>query len=122
VGLPDRRGMVEIGFAIAPAYRNRDLATEAAKAKFGIGGFYQKLDSDQDDPEHQRFSRWSLDPCRGWFRLPPTRLVNCTCTESKPLRLSLYFRQAVASNLHFRQGDDSNLRVGRLTAIESKAF
>jgi RimJ/RimL family protein N-acetyltransferase len=31
-GLPDESGMVEIGYAIAPAYRNRGLATEAAQA------------------------------------------------------------------------------------------
>ena len=30
-GLPDESGMVEIGYAIAPAYQNRGLATEAAK-------------------------------------------------------------------------------------------
>jgi [ribosomal protein S5]-alanine N-acetyltransferase len=30
-GLPDSSGMVEIGYAIAPAYRNRGLATEAAQ-------------------------------------------------------------------------------------------
>ncbi len=31
VGLPNGSGMVEIGYAIAPAYRNRGLATEAAQ-------------------------------------------------------------------------------------------
>jgi RimJ/RimL family protein N-acetyltransferase len=30
-GPPDKRGMVEIGYEIAPAYRNRGLATEAAR-------------------------------------------------------------------------------------------
>lgn len=30
-GLPDENGMVEIGYAIIPAYRNRGLATEAAQ-------------------------------------------------------------------------------------------
>ena len=30
-GLPDESGMVEIGYAIAPAYQNRGLATEAAQ-------------------------------------------------------------------------------------------
>ena len=30
-GLPDESGMVEIGYAIAPAYRNRGLASEAAQ-------------------------------------------------------------------------------------------
>src|SRR5688572_14547837 len=30
-GLPDEKGVVEIGYAIAPAYRNRGLATEAAQ-------------------------------------------------------------------------------------------
>jgi ribosomal-protein-alanine N-acetyltransferase len=31
VGLPDENGKVEIGYSIAPAYRNRGLATEAAQ-------------------------------------------------------------------------------------------
>lgn len=31
-GVPDDAGMVEIGYAVAPAYQNTGLATEAAKA------------------------------------------------------------------------------------------